>query len=196
MLVKFLGLIAVISVATCLVPAGTHFFELANKMSMSQPEYMIVQKIYAGWSFFGIAVIAALLLTLIHTFMVRSDRTAFFLSLAAFLCLAATQGIFWMFTYPMNVASNNWTHVPSAREAYAIPNARTASVASPWMRSHAACLLRPRAVDCEKNGKLVNLCEAAVRRLQGSVSTNPRDIRGLHAGSRAVVARRSVSRCD
>src|SRR5262245_57803247 len=113
MLVKFLGLIAVISVATCLVPAGTHFFELANKMSMSQPEYMIVQKIYAGWSFFGIAVIAALLLTLIHTFMVRSDRTAFFLSLAAFLCLAATQGIFWMFTYPMNVASNNWTVTPA-----------------------------------------------------------------------------------
>src|SRR5262249_12700915 len=40
MLLKFLGLIAVVSVAMCLVPAGTHFFELANKMSMSQPEYM------------------------------------------------------------------------------------------------------------------------------------------------------------
>ena len=90
MLLKFLGLIAVVSVAMCLVPAGVHFFELANKMSMSSPEYMTVQKIYAGWSFFGIAVIAALLITLIHTFMVRSDRTAFFLSLAAFLCLAAT----------------------------------------------------------------------------------------------------------
>ena len=113
MLLKFLGLIAVVSVAMCLVPAGAHFFELANKMSMSQPEYMTVQKIYAGWSFFGIAVIAALLITLIHTFMVRSDRTAFFLSLASFLCLAATQGIFWMFTYPMNVASSNWTVTPA-----------------------------------------------------------------------------------
>ena len=40
---------------------------------------MTVQKIYAGWSFFGIAVIAALLLTLTHTFMVRNHRTAFFL---------------------------------------------------------------------------------------------------------------------
>ena len=117
MLLKFLGLIAVVSVAICLVPAGAHFFELANKMSMSSPEYMTVQKIYAGWSFFGIAVIAAILITLIHTFMVRSDRTAFFISLAAFLCLAATQGIFWMFTYPMNVASNNWTATPAAFEA-------------------------------------------------------------------------------
>ena len=113
MLLKFWGLIAVVSVAMCLVPAGAHFFELTNKMSMSQPEYMTVQKIYAGWSFFGIAVIAALLITLIHTFIVRSDRTAFFLSLAAFLCLAATQGIFWMFTYPMNVASSNWTVTPA-----------------------------------------------------------------------------------
>ena len=78
MLLKFLGLIAVVSVAMCLVPAGAHFFELTNKMSMSQPEYMTVQKIYAGWSFFGIAVIAALLITLIHTFMVGSDRRPFF----------------------------------------------------------------------------------------------------------------------
>jgi hypothetical protein len=113
MLLKFLAVIAVLSVAMCLVPAGAHFFEFANKMSMSQPEYMTVQKIYAGWSFFGIAVIAALLIT----FMVRSDRTAFFLSLAAFLCLAATQGIFWMFTYPVNVASNNWTVTPADFEA-------------------------------------------------------------------------------
>jgi hypothetical protein len=68
------------------------FFELANKMAMSPPEYMTAQKIYAGWSFFGVAVIAALLLTLIHTFMVRSDRSAFLLSLVAFLCLAGDAG--------------------------------------------------------------------------------------------------------
>ena len=114
---RFLAVIAVLSVAMCLVPAGAHLFEFANKMSMSQPEYMTVQKIYAGWSFFGITVIAALLITLIHTFMVRGDRPAFLLSLAAFLCLAATQGIFWMFTYPMNVASNNWTVTPADFES-------------------------------------------------------------------------------
>src|SRR5262245_5139661 len=111
----------------CLVPAGAHFFELANKMSMSQAEYMTVQKIYAGWSFFGMAFIAALLITLIHTFMVRSDRMAFFLSLAAFLCLAVAQGIFWAFTSPMNVASNNWTVTPADFEA----------VRRQWEYSHA-----------------------------------------------------------
>jgi hypothetical protein len=43
MLLKSLGLLAVVSVAICLVPTGAHFFELANKMAMSAPEYMTVQ---------------------------------------------------------------------------------------------------------------------------------------------------------
>ena len=80
-------LLAVISVAVCLIPAGAHFFELANKMYLSVPEYMTTQKIYAGWSFFGVAIIAAILFTLTHTLMVRGERAAFFLSLTALLCL-------------------------------------------------------------------------------------------------------------
>ena len=117
MLLKSVRLLAIVSVAICLVPAGAHLFELANKMFMSPPEYMTVQKIYAGWSFFGIAIIAALSLTLMHTVMVRSDRAAFLFSLAGLLCLAAAQAVFWMFTYPMNVASNNWTVTPADFEA-------------------------------------------------------------------------------
>jgi hypothetical protein len=117
MMAKSVRLLAIVSVALFLIPAGAHFFELSNKMSLSVAEYMTVQKIYAGWSFFGIAIAAALLLTAMHTFMVRADRTAFALSLTAFLCLAATQVIFWMFTYPMNVASNNWTITPESFEA-------------------------------------------------------------------------------
>ena len=117
MFLKCLGLFAVVSIAIYLVPGGAHFFELANKMAMSQSEYMTVQKIYAGWSSFGVTIVATLLLTLLHTFMVRRDRTAFLLSLVAFLCLAATQGIFWAFTYPMNVASNQWTVAPADFDA-------------------------------------------------------------------------------
>ena len=106
------GLLAVISVALCLIPAGAHFFELANKMSLSTAEYMTTQKIYAGWSFFGVVIIAAIVFTLMHTLMVRAERTAFLLSLTALLCLGAMQVIFWTFTYPMNVATNNWTITP------------------------------------------------------------------------------------
>src|SRR5215831_12285855 len=110
-------LLAVISVAVCLIPAGAHFFELANKMSLSTADYMTTQKMYAGWSFFGVAIIAAIIFTLTHTLMVRAQRAAFFLSLTALLCLGATQVIFWIFTYPMNVATNSWTISPQDFEA-------------------------------------------------------------------------------
>ena len=111
-LLKWARLLAVVSVALYLIPAGAHLFELANKMYLPPAEYMIVQRIYAGWSLFGVAIVAALFLTSIHTFIVRADRTAFLLSLTSVLCLVATQMIFWAFTYPMNVASNNWTVTP------------------------------------------------------------------------------------
>jgi hypothetical protein len=117
MLLKSVRLVTIVIVALCLVPAGTHVFELANKMALAPAEYMIVQKIYAGWSFFGIPIIAALLLTLIHTIMVRGDRPVFNLSLSAALFLAATQVNFWMFTYPMNVATSNWTVLPEDFES-------------------------------------------------------------------------------
>ena len=85
-------------------------------MSFPPAAYMTVQKIYAGWYFFGIPIITALLLIFIHTFMVRNDRPAFMLSLSAALCLTATQVIFWMFTYPINRATDNWTVLPEAFE--------------------------------------------------------------------------------
>jgi hypothetical protein len=49
--------------------------------------------------------------------MIRAKRAAFLLSLTALLCLGATQLIFWTFTYPMNVATNNWTITPQDFEA-------------------------------------------------------------------------------
>src|SRR5262245_66115147 len=73
-LLKSLRLFTIVMVALCLVPAGAHFFELTNKMSLSPVAYMTVQKIYAGWAFFGIPIIIALLLTSIHTFTI--DRNS------------------------------------------------------------------------------------------------------------------------
>jgi hypothetical protein len=41
----------------------------------------------------------------------------------------------------------------------------------------------------------LDLRKAAVRRLQGDLSADPRGLRRIHADRRAIVARRSVSRC-
>lgn len=70
-----LQIAAITSVALCVIPAGAHFFERANKMSLSPADYMIVQQIYAGWAYFGIAVVLALVTTLAHTIAVRRHRS-------------------------------------------------------------------------------------------------------------------------
>ena len=81
-----------------------------------------------GWALFGIVIFAAMLLTLLHAVLRRRERTALLLSLASFLCLVATQVIFRAFTYPMNVASSNWTVTPDHFE----------TARRQWEYSHAA----------------------------------------------------------
>ena len=128
MSIKLIQLLAIIAAALYLVPTGAHLFELPHKMALSPPEYMTVQQIYAGWELFGIVIAIALLATLTNTLLVRADRRAFAWSLAAFVALAATQGAFWAFTYPVNVATRFWTVSPQLFEA----------ARQQWEYSHAA----------------------------------------------------------
>jgi hypothetical protein len=110
-------LLAVLFVALCLVPSGAHLFEMINKLALPANEYMIVQAIYRGWALFGIAVLGALVFSGWHAILVHDNRNAFILALAGFLCIVATQAIFWTFTYPMNAATANWTVMPENFEA-------------------------------------------------------------------------------
>ncbi len=114
---KLVQLLAIVAAALYLVPTGAHLFELPRKMALSPTEYMTVQQIYAGWELFGIVIAIALLATVANTLLVRANRRAFAWSLAAFLALAATQGLFWAFTYPVNVATRFWTVSPEPFEA-------------------------------------------------------------------------------
>jgi TRAP-type C4-dicarboxylate transport system permease small subunit len=99
-------------VALALIPAGAHLFELPNKMHLPPDQYMTVQGIYRGWALFGIVIFAALALTLAHTLMMRGHGAAMLFSALAAACIIGSLAIFFMFTYPMNVASRNWTVTP------------------------------------------------------------------------------------
>jgi hypothetical protein len=125
---KIVRFLAVVCVALALVPAGAHLSELPNKIALPPDQYMVVQQIYRGWALFGIVIFAALIFTGAHTLLLRSEPTAFWLSLLAVLCLAAAQAIFWIFTFPMNVASADWSKIPDHFEA----------ARRQWEYSHAA----------------------------------------------------------
>ena len=137
--VKFLDALQFLSlvvVGLALIPAGAHLFELPNKIGLPPEQYMIVQNIYRGWALFGIVVMTAPLLAIAHAIAVRASTSAMLLSVAAAVLLVTSLAVFFMFTYPMNVASSNWTVTPE--------NFETAR--RQWEYSHAVnALLTPAA---------------------------------------------------
>jgi hypothetical protein len=108
-IIRFLSLFFV---ALALVPSGAHLAELPNKIHLAREHYLIVQQIYRGWALWGAVVFGALIATLLLTFINRDGPRRFTLSLIAFLCIVGTQIVFWTFTYPTNVATQNWTILP------------------------------------------------------------------------------------
>jgi hypothetical protein len=106
---RFFSLLFVVLV---LAPAMAHLLELPNKIGLSREDYLVVQQIYSGWALLGIVVIGALLSTLILTIMVRRQSKIFSLTLIAFLCVVAAHAVFWIFTFPANQLTSNWTVLP------------------------------------------------------------------------------------
>lgn len=125
---KWAYFFSLVFVAIIFVPAGAHLAELLNKIALPRDQYFVVQGIYAGWALFGAPVFAALLSLLVLVISLRRERRPMAWALIAFLCIVATQVVFWTWTYPMNVATNQWTTIPDNWEA----------VRRQWEYAHAA----------------------------------------------------------
>jgi hypothetical protein len=104
--------VSLLFTALALSAAMAHLLELPNKITLSKEDYRIVQQLYRGWSLLGIIVVVAFLSTLSVAIMIRHQRKVFFLTLTALLCIVATQIIFWVFTFPINQQTKNWTFLP------------------------------------------------------------------------------------
>jgi hypothetical protein len=104
--------LSIACVALALVPAGAHLAELPHKFRLPAHDYLVVQQLYAGWSLFGSVVVGALLSTAVLTVIERREPRLLATALLAFLCLLATQIVFWVFTQPANRATRNWTMLP------------------------------------------------------------------------------------
>lgn len=106
-----LAFLAPVLTALALVPGGAHLFALPNKIGLDQQAYFTMQQAYRGWALFGIALFAALAANLLLALRVRG-RPGFGAALAAFALIAATLVVFFVWTYPANQATQNWTVAP------------------------------------------------------------------------------------
>lgn len=103
---------AVVLTALAFVPAGAHLFELPNKIDLSRDAYLTAQGIYAGWALFGIVDLAALVMNAVLAIKLRPQRRAFSFAVTAALCIVVFFAIFFIWTFPANQATANWTTMP------------------------------------------------------------------------------------
>jgi hypothetical protein len=105
--------VALLATALALAAALAHVLALPNKINLPEREYFIVQQTYRGWNQLGYLLVIELLSMLAIAGLYRREPRVLWPTLAAILCLLCAQAAFWTFTYPANVATDNWTAIPA-----------------------------------------------------------------------------------
>jgi hypothetical protein len=127
-MVRIVSFLALVFTALALVPYGAHLFSLPNKIGMTQEHYFIAQRAYDNWAPVSLVLFPAVLFNIILAYLLRGEGAAFYLALAGCVCMAATLVVFFIWTYPGNVGTKNWTVAPANWEY----------LRTRWEYSHAA----------------------------------------------------------
>jgi hypothetical protein len=120
--------IAILATLMALAPGLAHIFELPHKLALSREQYFVVQQIYAGWAMFGAVILLQFVALALLTWRSAREYYVFRPVLAALLLMLAAQAVFWLFTFPANAATADWTQVTPDWD----------DLRSQWEWSHAA----------------------------------------------------------
>ena len=101
-MIRTLQFVAMLFAAVAMAAGWAHLSELPNKMTLAHEDYLMVQQIFRGWASLGFIVVGALVATAMLTVLQRGAGTAFYLALAATLCIALSLAVFFLFTFPAN----------------------------------------------------------------------------------------------
>jgi hypothetical protein len=105
--------IALLATALALAAALAHVLALPNKINLPEREYFIIQQAYRGWNQLAYLLLVELISMLAIAGLSWHEPRVLWPTLAAILCLLCAQAVFWNFTYPANVATDNWTAIPA-----------------------------------------------------------------------------------
>jgi hypothetical protein len=108
---------SVLFVSLTLVPTGAHVLALPIKIGMNAQDYLAAQQVYRGWAFAGAFVLAAIVSTAILAWSSRKTRTEATPAVVALACLLLSQLAFWLFDFPANQRTDNWTRLPPGWES-------------------------------------------------------------------------------
>jgi hypothetical protein len=114
---KAIQFVSVILIALSLIPGGAHLMELPNKIGLDRDSYLVVQQIYRGWAYAGFVLIPAIAAALVLAVSSWPQRIPFWFAAASFVLMAATLISFFIWVYPTNQITENWTVAPENWEA-------------------------------------------------------------------------------
>jgi len=110
----FLKLLTLGLTALIVLPGGAHLLELPAKMKLEQSAYFAVQGIYSGWAIFSVAIFAAIIANgWLCWSLWDVDMPAARAALASALLICLTLAIFFIWVFPGNQATDNWTTIPA-----------------------------------------------------------------------------------
>lgn len=125
MITKASQFMAVVLTALALLPGGAHLMSLPAKIDMPEEPYFVAQQVYRGWAWAGVVIFLAIFANFAAAFLTHGRRRWLFT--VAGLLIGATLALFFVWTYPTNQATGNWTSVPENWEQLRIQ----------WEYSHA-----------------------------------------------------------
>jgi hypothetical protein len=115
--VSVLRFAAIVLTALVMVPGGAHLFSMLNKLPMSGEDYFTAQGVYRGWALFAIPLFAAIAVNLALGAILRRQHLRAWPAFISAALILATLVIFFIWTFPANQVTENWTVIPQGWEA-------------------------------------------------------------------------------
>jgi hypothetical protein len=110
---KTVQFLSVMLTAIVLASGLDHWLSLPNKIGLSRDDYLIVQRIYGGWTNGGVVLSGALAFAVNAAVMLRKRPKALTLTIVAALCIAASLAVFLTYTYPATQSTHYWKVLPA-----------------------------------------------------------------------------------
>lgn len=111
---KIVSFLSLFFTALALCPYVAHLMSFPNKMEMSREEYFIAQQVYSGWSYSAILILLSFISTILLSVCAKDHDRVLRFSLAATFCIGMSLMVFFVFTFPANQITENWTLQPQS----------------------------------------------------------------------------------
>lgn len=93
-------------------PSFGHALEAANKLALDPQGYLVAQQLYQGWALLGLIILPSIVLTGFLVLALRRRGLSLAGALTALILQVWAQIVFWLFIWPANAATRQWTTLP------------------------------------------------------------------------------------